>query len=135
MNRIELSHDTHRLESQEQTLSASWNCSKHYCHSLSDEQEQASLAGHNCSKTPQPLTNWRTKRRHHEHTKIATRQHSHSHPGESNDRHHQQAIIQRGSTHSPTTEETTSIVRLDIKVRVRTRSHNLKVEEIKHNQS
>jgi hypothetical protein len=45
-------------------------------------QGQASSAGYNCSKAPQPLTSWRTKDRHHQQATIAAKHHSHSHPGE-----------------------------------------------------
>jgi hypothetical protein len=47
---------THKLESQEQTPSASYNC----------------------SKTLQPLTNWRAKNRHYQQATIAARHYSHS---------------------------------------------------------
>jgi hypothetical protein len=47
-----------------------------------ESQGQASSAGQNCSKAPQPLTNWRAKDRHDQQTRIAAKHHSHSPTGE-----------------------------------------------------
>jgi hypothetical protein len=47
-----------------------------------ESQGQASSAGWNCSKAPQPLTDWRANDRHDQQARIAARHHSHSQTGE-----------------------------------------------------
>jgi hypothetical protein len=61
-------------------------------------QGQASSAGYNCSKAPQPLTDWRAKGRHHQQDRVAARHYTYSLPGEPRTSIISKLELQQGTT-------------------------------------